>query len=258
MTARVLVFAEDSLGMALARDLCDRVVVERDTSWLRDLWGDRAIREGQRIWAGVDLGAPWTTWSEAKELAQRHKLVVPGFGQRGYEQVAYRTARLAAYLAVKLQPAPGLVFFCFDTDGDETRADQMRAGVERAKVGGLPVTLAVMHQESEAWVVAGFVPENGAEESTLRQLKSELGFDPTSEPHRLTPKRKTDLRDAKRVCECLIPEGSLSDSDRAQRCWLDTPLEDLERRGAKTGLPEYLAAVKATVLPALGAPPSRR
>jgi hypothetical protein len=256
MTARVLVFAEDSLGMRLARDLCDRVVVERGPGWLSDLWSDQATREAQRRWNGVDLGDSWTTWEDARRLAQRHELIVPGVGRGGYEQIAYRTARLAAYLAAKLQPPPDLVFFCFDTDGDETRADQMRKGVERANVGGLPVTLAIMHQEAEAWVVAGFVPENKAEESTLRRIEAELGFDPTSEPHRLTPRRQTEPRDAKRVCKLLLPEDT--HSDRAQRCWLDIPLDDLERRGARTKLPEYLAAVKAIVLPALGAPPSRR
>jgi hypothetical protein len=258
MTTRVLVFAEDVLGMTLARDLCDRVVVERGPIWLRDLWDDSTKREEQRTWAGVELGAPrpWSTWEDALEQAQRHGVVAQGLGLKGYAKVAYRTARLAAHLVTKLQPAPDLVVFCIDTDGDETVAEQMREGVERANVGGLPISLAVMHQESEAWVVAGFVPENTAEELALRQLKSNLKFDPTSEPHRLTSRRQTEPRDAKRVCKSLVPE--VPHSERARRCWLDTSLDDLERRGAQTGLPEYLAAVKAIVLPALSAPISRR
>jgi len=36
-------------------------------------------------------------------------------------------------------------------------------------------------------------------------------------------------------------------SPRAARCWLDTPLDDLSRRGAKTGLPDYLADVARVV-----------
>jgi hypothetical protein len=94
------------------------------------------------------------------------------------------------------------------------------------------------------WVVAGFVPENNAEKSILRELEAEHGFAPTREPHRLTPNRQTDPHDAKRVCYALCPDGTLS--RRAARCWLDTPLEDLERRGAKTGLPDYLADVLRT------------
>jgi hypothetical protein len=75
----------------------------------------------------------------------------------------------------------------------------------------------------------------------LRELETEHGFAPTLEPHRLTPNRLTDRHDAKRVCSSLFPDGTLS--PRAERCWLDTPLDDLTRRGAKTGLPDYLADV---------------
>lgn len=254
MTRRVLVFAEDALGMTLARDLCDRVVVERGPDWLSDLWRDPTLRDGQRAWAGIVLGDPhpWTTWQAAKELAAAHRVVAHGLGLDGYALVAYRTARLAAHLAKQLQPAPELVFFCLDTQGKEDVARKMRHGLERAGVDGPPITLAVMHQEVEAWVLAGFVPETNAEASTLRRLTSEQGFDPTAEPHRLTPNRPTDPHDAKRVCAPLFPKGTLS--DRAQRCWLDTPLDELARRGAKTGLPAYLADVARTVLPALGAP----
>jgi hypothetical protein len=253
----MLVFAEDSLGMTLARGLCYRVVVDRGPDWLADLWDNPAIRE-QHIWAGVDLGTlhSWTTWQDALKLAQRHEVIAQGLGLKGYAQVAYRTARLAAHFATRLQPAPDLVFFCIDTQGKESVAEQMREGIERACVSGLPISLAVMHQEAEAWLVAGFVPENNAEKSKVRQLEATHGFDPTSEPHRLTPNRPTDPHDVKRVCASLFPDGP--QSERAQRCWLDTPLDDLERRGARTKLPEYLADVKATVLPALGAPPSRR
>jgi hypothetical protein len=113
MSRRVLVFAEDVLGMTLARDLCDRVVIERGPSWLSDLWQDHDLREAQRTWAGVEPGAPrsWTTWEEAKELAKGRHIVAHGLGLKGHTLIAYRTARLAAQLVATLQPAPDLVFF---------------------------------------------------------------------------------------------------------------------------------------------------
>lgn len=55
-----------------------------------------------------------------------------------------------------------------------------------------------------------------------------------------------------RVRDALLPDGSFS--ERGRRCWLDTPLEELERRGARTGLPEYLLDVARTVLPLLCGP----
>jgi hypothetical protein len=188
MTLRVLVFAEDILGMTLARDLCDRVVVERCAAWPADVWSDPALRDSQRVWTG---------------------------------------------------------------DGHEPLRDEMLAGLARARVD-LPVVLATAHQESEAWVIAGFVATDAAEQATLRRLRSEHGFDPASEPHRLTSGRRQQPHDAKRAHDELIPEGELS--ERAQRCWLDTPLDELERRAAHTGLPEYLADVARLVLPLLCGP----
>lgn len=244
MTLRVLVVAEDVLGMTLARDLCDRVVIERGPAWLSDLWRDRKIRGSQRAWSGVDPAEPWTKWASGKELAPRSR-ASHGLGMKGYALVAYRFAHLAA----TVQPAPDVVMFCIDTQGDDTLRTQMLDGLRKARVEDLPFALAVAHQESEAWAVAGFVPENNAEKATLRDLEAEHGFAPTQEPHRLTPNRPTDPHDAKRVCVSLFPEGTRS--PRAERCWLETSLNDLEHRGAKTGLREYLADVARVVLPLL-------
>ena len=79
-------------------------------------------------------------------------------------------------------------------------------------------------------MISGFLPENDAERSTVRDLDAEHGFNPLLEPHRLTPNRPTDPHDAKRVGASLLPEGLLG--ARGERCWRDTPLCDLESRGA--------------------------
>jgi hypothetical protein len=247
MTLRALVFAEDALGMTLARDLCDRVVIERGPDWLADLWRAPGIRESQREWSGIDRAEPWTTWTSAKELAPRRRLATHALGMRGYSLVAYRAARLAATVPWN----PHVVVLCIDTQGDDAKRAEMLDGLRKARVDDLPFALAVAHQESEAWVVAGFVPENNAEKAVLRELEAEHGFAPTQEPHRLTPNRLTDPHDAKRVCASLFPEGTRS--PRAERCWLDASLDDLKHRGARTGLCEYLVDVERVVLPLLGA-----
>ena len=87
-------------------------------------------------------------------------------------------------------PAPDVVVFAHDTDGDEGQRAQMRQGIERARVEGMPFALAIAHQESEAWVVAGFVAEHkGRRGPCCARSEAEHGFAPTAEPHRLTPKR---------------------------------------------------------------------
>lgn len=137
-----------------------------------------------------------------------------------------------------------------DTQGDDTLREQMRRGISQARAAGIKLALAIAHQESEAWVLAGFVPEHDAERELLLTLAERHGFDPAREPHRLTPNRRTDPHDAKRACASLFPEGTLS--PRAERCWLETLLETLERSGSRTGLPEYLADVRHNVMPLLG------
>lgn len=250
MTLRVVVFGEDILGVTLASDLCDRVVVERGPRWLADLWGERTLLEGQRSWTGVAPTEAWTKWTSLRSHDRRHHST-HGLGMKGYALVAYR----AAHIAARLAPVPDVVVFCIDTQGDPGMRRAMQEGVRRADAGELSFAFAVAHQESEAWVVTGFVPENAGEADMLRLETREQGFDPTAAPQRLTPNRSTDPHDAKRVVAALIPEGTLS--PRARRCWLDRGLVDLEQRGRETGLPEYLADISDVVLSLL-APAQRK
>ena len=247
MTLRVLVVAEDRLGMTLARDLCDRIVVERAPVDFRSIWEDPDLRETQRVWYGLADSERWTTdcnWSDAKARSRR----VHPLGMRGYAVEAYRTVQTAALH----EPRPDVLVLCRDTDGNEEVRAQMLDGLARANVPDLPVVLAVAHQESEAWVVAGFVPAHNAEREVVATLKRDLGFDPLEEPHRLTPKGQAEVRDAKRVCRTLLPDGEYG--PRGERCWIETSLAELERRGRHTGLPAYLEAIQRLILPLIAGP----
>ncbi len=241
----ILVFAEDRLGVVLARDLSDRVVVERGPSWLADLWGNREIRESQRRWSGLERSEDWTSWVEAKELGRQRRLSVHALGMKGYASVAYRAAHLAAIQ----EHTPGLVVFCIDTDGSATVREELLDGLRKARVESLRFVLAVAHQECESWVLAGFVPDSAHERRLVESLEAEHGFDPTAEPHRMTPKNLSDPHDAKRICQQVFADSSTHRVPRAQSCWLDTPLAELERRGSATGLPEYLANMRDAILP---------
>ncbi len=252
MTLRVLVVAEDVLGATLARDLCDRVVVERGPRWLSDLWHDALTRESQRRWGGVDDAERWAGWGDMKRLAGALGLRSHGLGMKGGAFEAYRTAHAAAML----DPRPDVLVMCRDTDGNDSLRTEMIAGLERARVDDVPIVLAVAHQEAEAWVVTGFVPRHAREREQLERLAHEVGFDPTLEPQRMTPKTRADARDTKRCCDLLLAEGV--HSDRGTACWLDTPLNDLTRRGRETGLPEYLADVERVILPVLTGVPAPR
>ncbi len=116
MTLRVAVFAEDCLGMTLARDLGDRSVaeasLERGHSWVVELWQPPETRATQRSWTSIDGVEPWTTWETAKHLAHARGVMTHGLGLKGYGLEALRAARVAA----RFDPPPDLVVLCRDTD----------------------------------------------------------------------------------------------------------------------------------------------
>lgn len=247
MTLSVLVIAEDVLGMTLARDLADRVVIERGPAWAADIWSDPELVATQRCWSGLKQSTPWTKWTQLKKMAEQHAIHAHGLGLTGHGVVAHKAARITA----RVDPQPDMLVLCIDSDGDPALRDDLQQGLDRVIGADVPCVLAVAHQESEAWVVAGFVPQGADEEAALLRLATEHRFDPTAAPHRLTAKRPTDPHDAKRVCEALFgAEGTRS--ERARRCWTDAPLADLEHRGEHTGLPEYLRDVGAVLVRLLG------
>ncbi|MBK6532295.1 MAG: hypothetical protein IPF99_22720 [Deltaproteobacteria bacterium] len=253
MTLRVIVVAEDRMGMALARDLCDRVVSERArATWLKDQWEDPSLREQCRSWAGFDRAESFTSWSGLKAEASRLRAVAHGLGLRGPAAEAYKAARVAQLQSPERKP--DLLVLARDTQGDvDARAEMVRGGL-RANPG-VPMLHAIAHQESEAWAVAGFEARDGRERSKLTLERIRLGFDPSLAPHALTPNNPSDPRDAKRVCKNL----GLGDhhDPRTIACWTETPLPVLRRNGEAAGLAAYLDEVEAVVLPLLGDVPPR-
>lgn len=251
---RILIIAEDRLGTTLARDLGDRVVVAHGPEWLSAIWETPSLRASQRSWRGVDEADEWTPWAQTKALASRRGLRTHGLGMTGYELSAYR----AAHVAALIDPRFDALVLCHDTDGREALRAEMLRGVQRARVDGLPILLAVAHQEAEAWVLAGFEPRHAAERDALRGLATELGFDASAEPHRATANVRDDPRDAKRCCEALLGDDLYA--PRATDCWQQTPLQRLRTRGAQTGLAEYLCDVELRLLPVLtgGSVPSSK
>jgi hypothetical protein len=83
-----------------------------------------------------------------------------------------------------------------------------------------------------------------------------LFLDPVTHPERLTANRVTDKHDAKRACVALA--GPPGDTYEAwEPCWRDTPLEMLDRNGARAGLADYTREVADKILPLLSDAPSR-
>jgi hypothetical protein len=257
---RFLLCAEDVLAATLARDLCDRVVRERARAdWLRALWAPE-LRDAQRTWTGLRPDGWWADRGsvdrEARARGLRPQVRLRETGRLHSPRGVASEAFLALRVAAGLDPRPTLVLLAGDTDGETDPALLRQAGVDLA-AEDLPVVLAEPCREAEAWVLAGFTPENTAEHDRLQALRKELGFDPTESPERLMSNRQGDRRDAKRVARALLAAGGGFSAldERARRCWLDTPLDLLAARGAGAGLGAFLGAVESVLLPLLGDAP---
>lgn len=250
---RWLLCAEDSLSAALARDLCDRVVRERASpDWVRSLW-DPSIVDTQRAWIGLD---PHFDWADRGALDRRcESLAIPiairdqGTGRRvaphGKAAMAFKAARAA----MSLDPPPALLVISADTDGE---TDERLRFSEGLRLASEPITTvcAEIHRESEAWVIAGFLPRNSAERDALARASDELGFDPTRECERLLSDVARDPRDAKRVARALFESsGGLSlRNPRFTECWRETALDVLEARGGLCGLRAFLQDIERVVV----------
>ena len=104
----------------------------------------------------------------------------------------------------------------------------------------------------EAWVLSGFEPKTDEEESILKDLRSELGFSPLDESHRLDSSDEQSRKSAKRVLRKLTG----GDYSREEPCWQETPLETLKARGASNGLADFLQEVENIILPLISSKPT--
>ncbi|WP_437782913.1 hypothetical protein [Sorangium sp. So ce1097] len=241
MTARFVIVAEDELGQKLARDLADRVVAERAVEWLRELWADEGTLAMQRSFSGLRAGQAWCRWAEVKRLAEERSIRVHGLGMKAERAMANKAVAVAADMEAASPGAPRIdaLFLVHDTDGDEEVRERLQDEARRREAPPrFTVIVAAPHPESEAWVTAGAAPWLAGGQAQHDEERKRLGFDPITQPERLSANRPTDKRDAKRVCEALL--GAHGDAYQAwERCWKETPLEELERNGARAGLRAY-------------------
>ena len=97
----------------------------------------------------------------------------------------------------------------------------------------------------------GIIPSNQDEEPILKEITTELTFNPCEESHRLRSNSFTEpdrLRNPKVVVEKLTG-GRM---EREQQCWEETPLEYLREKGVDTGLTAYIKEIEERLIPIIG------
>ncbi|WP_437289605.1 hypothetical protein [Sorangium sp. So ce406] len=170
--------------------------------------------------------------------------------------MAHKAVAVAAEMEATSPDVPRIdaLFLVHDTDGDEEVRERLRDGARgRDAPPRFKVIVAAPHPESEAWVIAGAASWLAPGQAQHGEERKRLGFNPIIQPERLSANRGADKRDAKRVCEALL--GAHGDAYQAwERCWKETPLEEIEQNGARAGLRAYTHELEQTLLPLLGDP----
>lgn len=227
-----------------ACDLADRVVVEDGPHWL-----DPHTRDAMRTWTGLPPDADdFTQWVEIKELAQNRgvrNLGFPKSGQPGGADLAQARKAILLHVLMREQEENPALLLIRDTDAERhSRSDFEQARRQPETPERLAVVIGVAHPKREAWILNGFDPEDDDEVERLEDLRQEIGCDPRTEAHTLTASSTSAPNNAKRVL------GKLVQSDaREQRCWTETDLSILRKRGRETGLRAYLEEIKDRLLP---------
>lgn len=109
----------------------------------------------------------------------------------------------------------------------------------------IPIVLGLAHPKREAWILAGFEPQNEEERANLLAARQALGFDPCLRAHQMQASETGALHDAKRVLAALTGgQGA-----REEVCWTECRLETLEERGTENGLAAYVREIRERLVP---------
>ena len=241
-----IVVAEARADAQIACELADRVFVEDENS---PNWLEVDLLEHLRRWIGIEERTDFMKWASLKKLARARGIGPIGHRKTGGPgSIDFAQARKAIILVQRLMNGRSIRALLLIRDLD-TQVER-KAGMEEARAevneDVLRVVIGAANPKREAWVLNGFEPETPAEDKSLADLRRDLGFNPCERAERLRAKKDTAKRSARRILGVLTKDSY----EREKKCWKETPLVLLKRRGEKTGLHDYLVEVEG-LLPLL-------
>ena len=197
-----------------------------------------------RWWTGVEEGAALISWGgisrKARDLGIRahgHFKGEPGAPDARAGRVALRVIKAqvtSARAAVMIR----------DADHQPERLQGLNQARDDAD-WPFAVVIGVAYPKRECWLLAAFEPGNEHDLSSLGDLRQDLGFNPCAHSHKLTAKKPSAKRNAKRVVDALFGRNP-ADAENGVN---NTPLERLRERGSKNGLADYLREVEERLVP---------
>ena len=238
---RVVVVSEGQADQRTACTLADRVLCEQSS------WMERESLDSVRDWSGLHADTSFISWSGMKREARERSIRQHGpfAGEPG--ALDARAARRALLVIESDREETAGVLLIRDSDNRLER----RRGLNQARECGrwsFAVAIGVAHPKRECWLLAAYQPGDEHDAARLGKLRRELGFDPCTASHELTASDDSAKRSAKRVLRALCGD----DPDEAEAGLDAIALEMLRERGQHNGLAEYLAEIKARLLPLFG------
>jgi hypothetical protein len=97
----------------------------------------------------------------------------------------------------------------------------------------------------------GLFPSNQDEEQILKEITTQLTFNPCEESHRL---RSNSLTEPDRLSNPKVVVEKLTGGrmEREQQCWEETSREYLREKGVDTGLTAYIKEIEERLIPIIG------
>lgn len=241
---------ESNADARTATKLAERVLVEK-IDWL-----EHETLQHLFEWSGLEAGTENSCWKNIDDITKRlaDKFKFPTIRSNGKfksdGQSANKIIKLISFLQYKQKRDIKAVILMRDLDNQPQR----REHIEQVRLENidrqpkLAIIIGTADRMREAWVLNGFVPSNQEEEEILKEITTELTFNPCEESHRLRSNSLTEpdrLRNPKIVVEKLTG-GQM---EREQQCWEETPLEILRKKGVRTGLTAYLDEIEERLIP---------
>lgn len=252
-----IVIGESAADAEIATCLAKRVLVEQ-YEWLADYLED-ALR-----WRGLETGSSYSCWKDIRAIVDRAQLEqnyrAPRFlghsrNKKPYKAdgaIACKILNFIRFLQGKNSSIRAAIFIR-DLDNQPDRREGLEQARQDRSNNTLEIAIATPNPNREAWVLNGWLAANSEEKTALAKLKAELTFDPCTESHRLRFSSRTGsdrTRDPKRVLARL----TLDNRERERKCWQETSLVELRKRGEQTYLTAYLQEIKERLAPIFVSP----
>lgn len=247
-----VVIVESSADARTATKLAERLLVDK-IEWL-----EHETLQYHFQWSGLEAGTDNSCWKNIDDITKRFsdKFKFPTIRSNGRfksdGQSANKIMTLISFIQHKQKRDIKAVIFMRDLDNQPQRREHIeQARLEQIdRQPKLAIIIGTPDRMREAWVLNGFIPSNQEEGQILKEITTQLTFNPCEESHRL----RNSLTEPDRIRNPKVVVEKLTGGrmEREQQCWEETSLEYLREKGVHTGLTAYICEIEERLIPIIG------